>query len=92
MMEVIDKNPTVSNYMKSPEQGASTSVYAALSGEWKNKGGKYLSDCIEYPAFKHPEDPMFVGDDGYAPWAYDEEGAKTLWKDTLEMVGLQDDQ
>ena len=92
MMKVIDENVTVANYMKNPEQGASTSVYAALSEEWKNKGGKYLSDCLEQPPFSHPDDPMFVGDDGHAPWAYDEEGAKTLWKDSLKMVGLKDDQ
>lgn len=80
------------NYIKSTEQGAATSVYAALSEEWKNKGGKYLSDCIEQPPFSHPENPMYVPDDGYAPWAYDEEKAKQLWKDSLKMVGIADDQ
>ena len=29
---------TVKNYMKDTEQGAATSVYAAVSEEWKNKG------------------------------------------------------
>jgi hypothetical protein len=92
MMKMVDENVAVSNYMKNSEQGASTSVYAALSEEWKNKGGKYLSDCVEQPAFSHPDEPMFIGDDGYAPWAYDEEGANTLWKDSFKMVGMQDDQ
>ncbi len=84
--------PKVKAYMKNTEQGAATSVYAALSKEWKDKGGKYLSDCVEQAAFQHPEDPMFVGDDGYAEWAYDEEAAKRLWKDSLKMVGVEDDQ
>lgn len=79
-------------YMKNTEQGAATSVYAALSEEWKHKGGRYLSDCVEQKAFAHPENPMFVGDDGYATWAYDEEKEKRLWKDSLRMVGLSDDQ
>ena len=79
-------------YMKDTEQGASTTIYAALSEEWKNKGGKYLSDCVEQPPFSHAEDPMYVGDDGYATWAYDQKKEKQLWKDSLEMVGLKDDQ
>lgn len=36
-------NENVRNYMKSPEQGASTSVYAALSDEWKTKGTTHIS-------------------------------------------------
>ena len=92
MMDAVAGNKQVENYMKSPEQGAATSVYAALSEEWKNKGGKYLSDCEEQAPFAHAEDPMFVGDDGYAPWAYDEEKAKKLWSDSLKMVGMVDDQ
>ena len=31
-------SPEIRNYMKDTEQGAATSVYAALSEEWKNKG------------------------------------------------------
>ncbi|KAF2738680.1 NAD(P)-binding protein [Polyplosphaeria fusca] len=34
-------------YFKDVGQGAATQVYAAISEEWKNKGGKYLSDCVE---------------------------------------------
>lgn len=78
-------------YMKNTEQGASTSIYAALSEEWKNKGGRYLSDCLEQPAFSHPENPMYIGDDGYAEWAYDEASEKRLWKESLKMVGLEED-
>lgn len=80
------------NYMKSPEQGAATSVYAALSEEWKHKGGRYLSNCVEEKPFAHKGNPMAVGDDGYEEWAYDEAKEKRLWKDSLKMVGLEDDQ
>lgn len=84
-------NPAVNNYMKSAAQGAATSVYAALSEEWKHKGGKYLSNCVEEKPFAK-EEAMAVGDDGYAVWAYDEDKEKRLWKDSLKMVGLEDDQ
>ena len=89
MMNNMDSN--TANYMKSPEQGASTSVYAALSEEWKNKGGKYLSDCIEQAPLAH-NNPMTVGDDGYATWIYDEQAERRLWQDSLKMVGMKDDE
>jgi NAD(P)-dependent dehydrogenase (short-subunit alcohol dehydrogenase family) len=46
MMKQFD-TPEIRKVVKSSGQGASTSVYAALSEEWKHKGGKYLSDCRE---------------------------------------------
>ncbi|OCL05058.1 short-chain dehydrogenase [Glonium stellatum] len=79
--------PTVRAYMKSPAQGAATSVYAAVSKEWANKGGRYLSDCAEQGEFGKQDKPQ-GRDDGYKPWAYDEEGERRLWKDSLKMVGL----
>lgn len=83
--------PEVRAYMKSPEQGAATSVYAALSAEWKVKGGRYLSNCVEQPPTASPGNPL-AQEDGYERWAYDEESEKRLWKDSLKMVGLSDDQ
>jgi NAD(P)-dependent dehydrogenase (short-subunit alcohol dehydrogenase family) len=76
--------------MKSAEQGAATQVLAAVGKEWEGKGGKYLANCVEQPPFgtrgleeKH--------DDGYAEWVYDVEGEVRLWKDSLDMVGLEGD-
>jgi NAD(P)-dependent dehydrogenase (short-subunit alcohol dehydrogenase family) len=89
-MKAMDADPKVKAYMKNTEQGAATTVYAALSEEWKNKGGRYLSDCIEQPPFSH-EDIMTIGDDGYAKWAYDAEAEGRLWRDSLKMVGMEDD-
>ncbi|KAF7194227.1 Oxidoreductase calI, partial [Pseudocercospora fuligena] len=85
-------NEAVSGYMKSPAQGAATSVYAALSAEWANKGGRYLSNCVEEKPFAHPGEPMYVPDDGYETWAYDEAKEGRLWTDSLKMVGVADDQ
>ena len=84
-------SPEIIAYMKSPEQGAATSVYAALSEEWKHKGGRYLSNCVEEKPFAHSGEPMFVGDDGFETWAYDEAKEGRLWRDSLRLVGLSDD-
>lgn len=85
------QEPRVAAYMKSVEQGAATSVYAALSEEWKDKGGRYLSDCQEMGPFKG-ENPMMTGDDGYATWAYDPAAEERLWKESLEMIRLKGDE
>ncbi|KAF2718679.1 NAD(P)-binding protein [Polychaeton citri CBS 116435] len=87
-IEAASKNDDVNNYMMNTEQGAATQVYAALGEEWKNKGGKYLSKC---QVADHVVDGA-IGDDGYEDWAYDEQGEKQLWKDTLKMLDLKDDQ
>lgn len=73
-------------YMKSPEQGAATSVWAAVSPHFeKENGGRYLADCGEcgpYP--KNP--PPASG--GYGPHVYDEESEEKLWKLSNTAVGL----
>ena len=75
------------DYMKSPEQGAATTVYAALSKEWEGKGGRYLEDCQE-AAEVEGASPMAMG---YHPRAYNEEGEKKLWAGSLKFVGITDD-
>lgn len=85
--------PEVRNYCKSAEQGAATSVYAALSEEWKNKGGKYLSDCVEQGPFPVDEaNWLSMVSDGYKPWAYDEAGEKKLWALSLKAIWAEEDQ
>ena len=73
--------------MKSPEQGAATTVYAALSKEWEGRGGRYLEDCQEAAEVGSAT----LGASGYHPRAYDEEGEKRLWADSLKLVGIEDD-
>ena len=76
---------------KSAQQGAATTTYAALSRDWEGKGGVYLSNCaIMGPATA--ENPMDLVEQGYAPYAYDAVSEGRLWKDSLKMVGLEDDQ
>ncbi|KAF5702960.1 reductase [Fusarium globosum] len=76
--------------MKSVEQGAATTVWAAVSEAWKHDGGKYLVDC-------NVAKPAVDGDDGmigpgYARHAYDVDKAARLWKDSLTLVGLEDEE
>jgi NAD(P)-dependent dehydrogenase (short-subunit alcohol dehydrogenase family) len=86
------QDPKVLGYLKSVEQGAATSVYAALSKEWERKGGRFLADCVEQGPTRHSENPMYVGDDGYESWVYDEKAASRLWQDSSKMVGLGSDE
>jgi NAD(P)-dependent dehydrogenase (short-subunit alcohol dehydrogenase family) len=81
--------PSIQDYFKSPEQGAATSVYAALSKEWEGKGGKYLSNCEVMGPAKGPG--LDVGDDGYAEWAYNEADEDRLWRDSCKFVGAEED-
>jgi len=81
--------PAVVDYMKSPAQGAATTVYAAVAEEWKDKGGKYLEDCAEATPWNPDEGVLGLG---YRDWAYNEEGEGRLWRDSLEMVGMKEDQ
>lgn len=82
-------DPDVKWYMKSPAQGAATSVYAAVSKDWEGTGGKYLSDCEVQLAFRRDTAHAFgIGDDGYETWVYNEENEDRLWKESCKMVGV----
>lgn len=84
----MTKQEAVRKYTKSPEQGAATTVYAALSEEWEGRGGKYLEDCGE-AELTTSTGPVSLG---HAPHAYDEKAGKQLWADSLKFVGLNDDE
>ena len=75
------------DFMKSPGQGAATTVYAALSKEWEGKGGRYLEDCQEAGEVEGTWSMAM----GYHPRAFNEEGEKKLWADSLKFVGIKDE-
>ncbi|RGP60879.1 ww domain-containing oxidoreductase [Fusarium sporotrichioides] len=75
--------------MKNVEQGAATTVWAAVSKDLDNKGGLYLSECSV--AKPHEEGKDKISSSGYAPHAYDVEAAKKLWNDSLKLVGLAEE-
>ena len=89
MFAMFDQ-PAFKAMMKSPEQGAATTVWAAIGKEWLNSGGKYLEDCsISQPVTK--EEGLSPLDTGYKPYAYDEKLEKKLWTVSNELVGLPAD-
>ncbi|KAH8894679.1 putative short-chain dehydrogenase [Thozetella sp. PMI_491] len=89
-MENWKSDGEIMKIMQSPEQGASTTVWAAAGKVWEGQGGKFLSACALAP--------MDTGDlstqtsDGYAPWAYDEDGETKLWELSVDLAGLKEEE
>lgn len=75
------------HHFKSVDQGAATSVWAAVSPhfEGKEKGGVYLGDCGECGPLPEEVSTMPAG---YAGHAYDEEKEERLWKISCEATGV----
>lgn len=86
--ETIDgwvKVEPVRNAMKTAEQGAATTIWAATAKALEGQGGKYLEECqISKPAPASFEEY----NPGYATYAYDEEKERLLWEKSLELVSL----
>lgn len=61
--------------MKTPEEGAQTTIYCAVDESIKDESGMYYSDCQAITP--HPK-------------AIDEEAAKKLWDITWKLLGLGD--
>lgn len=89
MLEEMQKDEKLFKTMKSPKQGAATTVWAAIGEEWEKKGGEYLADCGQTTRGNDNHEITGVG---FAGHAYDPENEARLWKDSLKMVGLTDDQ
>ncbi|KAI1426557.1 putative oxidoreductase,short chain dehydrogenase [Xylaria sp. FL1777] len=76
-------NPMIWNFMKSPEQGAATTILAAVGKEWEGRGGKYLENCqVAAP------NPLVPGVIGVKDYAYDESKENKLWELTLKTLNL----
>lgn len=82
-------NGDMMKWLKSVEQGAATTVWAAIGKEWEGKGGKYLSNCTAPDTLADPSD-VFAGI-GYGAHAYKPEDEARLWRDSLKIVGVQED-
>ncbi|GES65927.1 short-chain dehydrogenase [Aspergillus terreus] len=79
------KNKDLISWLKTPEQGAATTVWAAVSASLESFGGKYLEDCHISKPYREGTDPWGPG---YAPWAYDNEKEAKLWSLSLRSVGM----
>lgn len=93
-----DMDPEVATHVQSDpkylamevtaEEGAATTVIAAVGKAWEGKGGKYLEECEE--AKPGPDDGDFFGL-GWVKQTYDEQSEARLWRDSLKLVGVKDD-
>ena len=83
--------PAMHLEMKSPEQGAATTVWAAIGRQWERQGGRYLENCsVSKPYDPHAPKNVELGPiaPGYLDYIYNEQAAKQLWDASLRMVGL----
>jgi NAD(P)-dependent dehydrogenase (short-subunit alcohol dehydrogenase family) len=80
----IDEQGRVNERFKSPEQGAATSVWAALAPELEGVGGLYLENCAQ--ALPWTESNPF---EGVMPHALDPESAERLWIVSEETTGVR---
>lgn len=68
--------------MKTPQQGAATTLVAALAPEFAGTGGHYLEDGTEAPTVA---DDAEVGS-GVRAWALDPGAATRLWDVSLDLL------
>ncbi|GFF51500.1 short-chain dehydrogenase TIC 32, chloroplastic [Aspergillus udagawae] len=80
-------DPTLGPRLKSPEQGAATSVWGAVSRSLEGMGGKYLEDVQIAEAHDASRGPWALG---YASYAYNPEKERRLWEVSLKLVGVDE--
>ncbi|MBY8863159.1 SDR family NAD(P)-dependent oxidoreductase [Nocardia sp. CA2R105] len=72
---------------KSVEQGAATTLVAAVAPEFEETGGHYLDDCRE--AYTVPDDAdLTAHSHGVKQWALDPDAAHELWSISLAALEL----
>jgi len=67
---------------KTPQQGAATSLVAAVAPELAGTGGHYLEDCNESDTVANDAEVS----SGVREWALDAEAAERLWDVSAELV------
>ncbi|KFZ05696.1 hypothetical protein V501_08117 [Pseudogymnoascus sp. VKM F-4519 (FW-2642)] len=82
------EDPVFAKLMKSAEQGAATTVIAAVGAEWENRGGRYLEDCAEAARGEDDSNPL---GSGFVRQTYNQEDEERLWRDSLRIVGVEED-
>ncbi|RHZ43630.1 uncharacterized protein CDV56_100165 [Aspergillus thermomutatus] len=83
----LTDDPTLGPQLKSPEQGAATSVWGAVSRSLKGMGGKYLEN-LQIAKVYDPSEGHWAP--GYASYAYSPEKEKKLWEVSLKLVGMNE--
>ncbi len=71
------------NNLKTPEQGAATSIWCATSDQLDGMGGVYCEDCnVAEPLPAGSKEPR-----GVRPWAMDPTFASRLWRLSEDLTG-----
>jgi NAD(P)-dependent dehydrogenase (short-subunit alcohol dehydrogenase family) len=78
----LDENDQPREGFKTTEQGAATSVWAAVGAELEGVGGLYLEDCNQ--ALPWSKDNPWTG---VMPHALDPDAADRLWDLSVDIVG-----
>lgn len=78
----LDENDQPREGFKTTEQGAATSVWAAVGDELEGIGGLYLEDCAQ--AVPWSKEAPWVG---VMPHALDPQAAERLWALSVETTG-----
>jgi NAD(P)-dependent dehydrogenase (short-subunit alcohol dehydrogenase family) len=71
---------------KTTQQGAATTLVAAVAPEFAHTGGHYLDDGREAYTVGNDAD-LFEHSHGVKQWALDPEAARELWTVSLKLVG-----
>ena len=70
--------------LKTPQQGAATSLVAAIAPELEGVGGRYLEDCNESEVVANDA----IVQRGVREWALDPAAANRLWELSLELISI----
>jgi hypothetical protein len=71
---------------KTPQQGAATTLVAAVAPEFATTGGHYLDDGNEAPVIANDADTRLMPQ-GVRAWAVDPDTARRLWDISLDLTG-----
>lgn len=80
----MDEEGNVNELFKTPEEGASTSVWAASAPKLDGMGGVYCENCDIAEIMEGP-DARFMGVSGYA---VDPKAADQLWRISADLTGV----
>jgi NAD(P)-dependent dehydrogenase (short-subunit alcohol dehydrogenase family) len=69
---------------KTPQQGAATTIWCAVSPTLDGMGGVYCENCNIAQAVPADHKPL----DGVLPWATDEAAAERLWALSETLIGM----
>jgi NAD(P)-dependent dehydrogenase (short-subunit alcohol dehydrogenase family) len=72
---------------KSLEQGAATSVWAAVTANGDEVGGKYAEDCHVAKPMRDEVENISAVSEGVRAYALDPANAEALWKKSEQLVG-----